>query len=356
MTERARAWSPTAVALCILAIVATLFFLRAAKTLLIPIALAVLLSYALEPVVASLERRKIPRLAGTALVLLLILGAGSYGAYAVRDDAVQLVETLPKVAQRARQVISSQLGISGETLEAATKSVGGGSGESGSEGGEMPGRSQPAGSLVQWAVSSVVGLAWHSVVVFFLIGFLLHSGHHVRSRMIEIAGPDRERQHNAATIIDDINAQIQRYLLVLLFTGLIVGAATWLVLAWMGVQHAALWGLLAGVFNSIPYFGPVIVSAGLFAAGLLQGEGLTQALQMCGAAILITSLEGWLLTPSLMGKAERMSALVVFVGLLLWIWLWGEWGTILAVPMLVIIKSVADHVQSLRPLGRLMAP
>jgi predicted PurR-regulated permease PerM len=143
---------------------------------------------------------------------------------------------------------------------------------------------------------------------------------------------------------------------VLLFTGTIVGAATWLVLVAMGVEHAAMWGLLAGIFNSIPYFGPVIVSGGLFAVGMAQGGDVTQALQMAGAALVITSLEGWLLAPPLMGKAERMNALAVFLGLLLWIWLWGEWGTVLAVPMLVIIKAVADHVQKLRPLGRLMAP
>jgi predicted PurR-regulated permease PerM len=77
---------------------------------------------------------------------------------------------------------------------------------------------------------------------------------------------------------------------------------------------------------------------------------------MGGAALLITSLEGWLLTPALMGKAERMSALVVFLGVLLWTWMWGGWGTLLAVPMLAIVKSVADHVERLKPIGRLMAP
>jgi predicted PurR-regulated permease PerM len=117
-----------------------------------------------------------------------------------------------------------------------------------------------------------------------------------------------------------------------------------------------MWGALAGAFNSIPYFGPMIVAGGLFAVGLVQGGGVSQALQMSGVAIVITSLEGWLLTPLLMGKAERMSAIAVFLGLLLWTWLWGPWGTVLAVPMLVVIKSVADHVDALRPIGRLMAP
>jgi predicted PurR-regulated permease PerM len=83
---------------------------------------------------------------------------------------------------------------------------------------------------------------------------------------------------------------------------------------------------------------------------------MSQALQISGAALLITSLEGWLLTPALMGKAERMNVLAVFIGLIVWIWLWGEWGTILAVPMLVVIKSVADHVEGLKRLGRFMAP
>ena len=77
---------------------------------------------------------------------------------------------------------------------------------------------------------------------------------------------------------------------------------------------------------------------------------------MAGAAVVITSLEGWLLTPPLMGRAERMNALTIFLGLLLWSWLWGAWGTILAVPMLVITKSVADHTERLKPLGRLMSP
>jgi predicted PurR-regulated permease PerM len=124
----------------------------------------------------------------------------------------------------------------------------------------------------------------------------------------------------------------------------------------MGVQNAAVWGILAGVFNSIPYFGPVIVSGGLLVLGIVQEGDLTRALQMSGAALVITSLEGWVLEPPLMGKAERMSALSVFIGLLVWTWVWGAWGTLLAVPMLVVLKSVADRIEPMKPIGRLMAP
>jgi predicted PurR-regulated permease PerM len=356
--DRAHPSPANTAALWIIAVIASLFFLRAAKSLLIPIALAALVSYALEPVVAWLEQRRVPRLAGAAIALLLIVGATAGGAYAVRDDAVQLVEAVPKAVQRAREMVLSQLGSGAKAIQEATKGL---SAESEAKSGsqndqpaEKP--AQPAGSLLQQIVSGLFGLAGHLVVIFFLIYFLLISGHHVRNRLVEIAGPDAERRQMTATIIDDINVQIQRYLLVLLVTATIVAVSTWGVLAWIGVQHAAMWGILAGIFNSIPYFGPAVVSGGLFLVGLVQGGGMREALQMSGAAILITSLEGWLVTPALMGKAERMSALAVFLGLLLWTWVWGAWGTILAVPMLVIIKSVADHVDRLKPLGRLMAP
>jgi predicted PurR-regulated permease PerM len=327
------------IALVVLAVVAAILFLRFARQLAVPIALGLLISYALEPVVASLHRWRIPRVAAATLVMIAILGAIVLGGYALRDEARDLVRAVPKAVEQARQRVVAQLGLEPGALEAV--------GTSGAPAGE--GSGQRIGRLL-------FDLGGQAVVVFFLTLFVLISGHHVRNRIVEIAGPDPARRRLTATIIDEINAQIQRYLLVLLFTGTVVAVVTWAVLAWMGIPNALLWGVCAGVLNSIPYFGPVVVCGGLFVVGLVQGGGVTQALQMSGAALVITSLEGWLLTPALMGKAERMSSLAVFLGLLLWTWVWGGWGTLLAVPMLVVIKSVADHVDPLKPVGRLMAP
>lgn len=107
------------------------------------------------------------------------------------------------------------------------------------------------------------------------------SGPFVRTRVVEAAGADADRARTASRISDHINAQMQRYPLVLVFTGAVVGVSTWIVLAVMGVKHASMWGLLACVFSSIPYFGRVIVAGGLFAVGMVQG-GTTHALQMSG--------------------------------------------------------------------------
>jgi predicted PurR-regulated permease PerM len=350
-----RASSSTSVAIWILVALATLWFLRAAQSLLIPIALAVLISYALEPPVAWLARHHVNRTIGSVAVLLVVLAAIGAGAYMLKDDLRQTAESLPKAADRARQLVASQL----RSSDAVLGNVAGTSGSDTGDGG-APKASQTSndagGSLLERVASRTFAFAGHLVVVVFLVLFLLLSGHHVRSRLVEVMGSSGRHRSTAAAIIDDITEQIQRYLLVLLFTGALVGTVTWLVLAWIGVQNAMMWGLLAGVFNSIPYFGPVVVSGGLFVVGLVQGGGVSQALQMSAAAIVITSIEGWLVTPPLMGKVERMSALAVFLGLLLWTWIWGAWGTILAVPMLVIIKSIADHVERLRPVARLMAP
>jgi predicted PurR-regulated permease PerM len=342
----------------ILVAFATIWFLRAAQSVLIPIAVAVLISYALEPAVAWLERRRVPRILASVVVLLLVIGGITAAGYTLKDDATRLIETLPSAAQRARDIVTTQLGSSADALGEATAAIGRKSSSGGESDAAKPtGTSgQMTGSLLERSIGAIFAFMGHVVVIVFLVLFLLISGHHVRNRLVEIMGPDPEDRRTTATIIDEINARIQRYLLVLLFTAVVVGVSTWLVLAWIGVAHAAMWGLLAGVFNSIPYFGPVVVSGGLFVVGIVQGGGVTQALQMSGAAIVITSLEGWLLTPPLMGKAERMSALAVFIGLLLWTWVWGAWGTVLAVPMLVVVKSIADHVRQLQSVGRLMAP
>jgi predicted PurR-regulated permease PerM len=342
------------VALWVIATVALLYFLRSASQLLIPIVLGVLVSYALEPVVAWLERHRVPRLAATTLVLLALLGPLGWGAYSLRDNVRSAVAAIPTLTQKARALLErTPLGTAAPSQGRERPS--GQPAETQDPGSPLP-ESMSVSGLVQQGVSSVFSLAGHLMVIIFLVFFLLLSGHHVRDRLVEISGPDGENRRTAARILDDINAQIQRFLLVRLVTAAVVALLTWAVLAWMGVENAVIWGILAGVFNSIPYFGPVIVSGGLLVVGIVQEDGFARALQMSGAALAITSLEGWLLTPPLMGKAERMSALAVFVGLLLWTWIWGAWGTILAVPMLVVVKSVADHVDPLRPIGRLMAP
>ena len=309
--------------------------------MLIPIAFAVLAAYVLEPVVTWLADRGVPRFLAASLLMLLLLGICGAGVYALRDEVMQAVRALPGAAQRVRDLITSMTGASPVTSPSSSDPL------------QLP---PGVTNVIQGTVGSVLTFAGNLTVVYFLWFFLLVSGDRVKTRLLDIAGSDAERRRRLATIIADINTQIERFLVVRLITAAVVAVLTGAALAWLDVPNAVVWGIAAGVFNSIPYFGPIIVSGGLFVVGLVQDGGTAQAFRMAGAALVITTLEGWLLTPPLMGKAENMNALAVFLGLLVWTWIWGAWGTILAVPMLVIVKAVTDHAPSLRPLGRLMAP
>jgi predicted PurR-regulated permease PerM len=321
-----------AIALWVLAGLAVVMFLRAASELLIPVTVAVLLSYAFDPVVARLERLHVPRYAGAGLLLLVVVGGAAWGLYTLRDEVTEAVNALPQAVARAGQLLG--IDDAAEQAQQAARS--------------------PAflGRGVSWLLYA----AGHVTVVVFLTYFLLISGQHFKRRFVELAGPRLKQRRIAVDVLDDINEQIQRFLLVRLVTSAIVALATWAALAAMDVRQAAVWGILSGIFNSIPYFGPVIVSGGLLVVGFLQFGEPVAALKIAGVALAITSLEGWLLEPPLLGRAERMHVLVVFLGVLVWTWLWGEWGTILAVPMLVVVKSICDHVEPLAPVSRLLAP
>ena len=108
------------------------------------------------------------------------------------------------------------------------------------------------------------------------------------------------------------------------------------------------------MLNTLPYFGPLLATLGLAGVALLQFESLSMVAWVAGSALLITSLEGYLLTPVLQGRAAQMNQVAVFVGILFWSWMWGPIGLLLAVPLTMIIKVVCDHVEGFQPVGRLM--
>ena len=205
-----------------------------------------------------------------------------------------------------------------------------------------------------WSGSmSAIGALNQLIMILFLTYFALLSDKLFRRKFVEL-GPTLTKKKITLEIIDNISSQIGRFLMVQVVTSVIVGVATWAALAMLGLEQAALWGLLAGIFNSIPYYGPLIVSGGLAFVAFLQFGTPYMALVVAGVSLVITSLEGWLLTPTLMGRVASMNRVAVFVGLLFWSWAWGVWGLLLAVPMMMSIKVVCDHVDDLKSVGRFL--
>jgi predicted PurR-regulated permease PerM len=205
-----------------------------------------------------------------------------------------------------------------------------------------------------WGSMGLVGFAGELTMIMFLVYFLLSTGDLYKRKFVKIGGDTLTRKKVTVQILDEINTQIENYLVTTLWTSLLVAALTAIALSWLGLQEWLFWGIVAGVLNTIPYFGPVIVSSALFVVGYLQFNAVAPALYVSAAALAVTSLEGWLLTPVLMGRAARMNPVAIFVGLLFWSWVWGAWGVVLAVPMMMMLKAVCDRVEDLTPIAELI--
>ncbi len=200
----------------------------------------------------------------------------------------------------------------------------------------------------------VAGFVGQAMVVFFIAYFLMASGDSFRRKMVKIAGPTFSKKKITLQLLDEITEQIQRYLLVQIFTSILVGVATWLVFMWIGLEHAAVWGAAAAVLNLVPYLGSIALSGAAALVGFLQFGTFGMALLIGGASLVIHTLSGNLLTPWLTGRASRMNPVAIFAGVLAWGWLWGIWGLLLGAPLLMVVKAVCDRIDDLKPVGELL--
>jgi predicted PurR-regulated permease PerM len=350
--------------LAVLAVLAVVYALHWASAVFIPLLIGIMFSYALDPIVDRLERWRIPRAASAAVLLLSILVGASAMVWSLADDANALIESLPQVAQKLRQVLRAQKGPSSpiDKVQAAAQQIERAAEETGGPPSTARGvmrvqLENPRFDIKDYLWTGTLGLValiGQVAVVFFLTFFVLAAGDSFRRKMVKIAGPTFTRKRLTVQAMDEITGQIQRYLLVQIFTSAVVGVATWLTFLWIGVDHAAVWGLLAGALNFIPYLGAIFVTGGASLVGFMQFGSLEMALAIGGASFVIQALEGYLLTPWLTSRASRMSPVAIFVGVLAWGWLWGGWGLILGVPIVMAIKTVCDHVEEFHPVGELL--
>ncbi len=352
--------------LTVLTVLAVIFALHWGRAFFIPLMLGIIISYALSPLVNRMQKWRIPRAIGAAVLLIGMVGGTGSLVYSLSDDAAQLIETLPDAAGKFRKALRKEWGTSSGSMEKMQKAAG--QLESAANETITPAATAPKGVtrvLIEKPKLNITDHLWtgtmgaavfagQAVMVLFLTYFLLVSGDTFRRKLARISGPTLSKKKITLHVLDEITTQIQRYLLVQIFTSILVGVATWLAFLWIGLEHAAIWGIVSGVFNMIPYLGPVIVTGGTGLVGFLQFGTVGMALAVSGISLAITSLEGYLLTPWLTGRASRLNAVMVFVGVLFWGWLWGVWGLLLGVPIIMMIKAICDRVEDFKPVGELL--
>ncbi len=354
------------VSLAVLAAIACIFMLQWGKAVLVPLLLGLTFSYALTPLVNRLEGLRLPRALGAAIVILTLLSAIGGTAAVLADQATQFVESLPNAAQKIRQAARAKRYEPETAIEkvqkAATELEKAAKESSAAQVGTARGVTRvqierPQFNINDYLLTSTPGMLaalGQVTVVVFLTFFLLASGDSFRRKLVKLAGPTFARRKITVQALDEITQQIQRYLLTQVLIGVIVGVATGLIYWALGVDQAAVWGVLALVLNFIPYIGSIVITGGSALAGFVQFGSVDMALVLAGASIALHTVSGNLLTPWLTSRTSRINPVIVFVGVLVFGWLWGVWGLLLGTPVLLMLKAVCDRVDDLKPLGELL--
>ena len=352
-------------ALTILAITAAIFLTRYMQEVLIPFVLAGLVFYALDPLVDFLQRLRLPRLIGAGFALLLVVAMTVGLIYSLRDQALEVVEELPGAARKLQDLWSGGADTPSalEKVQDAARELE----ETAAAAASAPpaprgvGRVQieeplfRASAYLRWGSIGMLTLVGQAALILLLTYFLLVNDDALKRKLVESIGPTLSHKKITVAILNDISAQIERFLLIQILVSVVVTIATGFALSWMGLQHPWIWGLAAGIFNTIPYLGPLLVSVGLGVVGFVQFGTAGEAASVAAVAFAITTIEGYWLTPSLMGKAAQINRVAIFAGLLFWSWLWGVPGMLLAVPMMMVAKAVCDRVDGLQPIGNMLS-
>ena len=352
-----------------LAVLTILFTLQWAREILIPLVLALFIYYLLDPIVSRLEKYKIPRAIGAAFLLILIVAGLGAAAYSLGRRGEAILEELPAAAQKFRESLQEGRGDPDGTLNKVQKAASElekAATEATDQNAASP-RSKPTPAKVEvtrpalnlrdylWVGTvGVFGVVMQALLIFFLVYFLLISGNTFRRKLVKIAGPSLSEKRITVEILDEIDMQIKRFLLVQLCTTLFMGVAVWLAFRWIGLENAGMWGIVAAVLKSIPFLGGIVVIGGTALVAYLQFGTLWMALLVGGVSVLLKSLEGLLVSPLMTSKAGQIHTVWVFVGILFWGWIWGVWGLLLGIPIIMVAKAVCDRVDGLKSIGEIL--
>jgi len=329
--------------------IAVLYTLHFGRPVLLPIALALILSFLLRPLVRGLYRVGVPEGLGAAVMVLVLVGLGGLAIYTLTVPATEWVDRVPRLVHE----LEFKLGDLREGLERARKAS--------EQIEQITGPSDKAvqqvvvrgPSLAEAMLRQTEALIANVVIMLVLLYFFLAQGRPSLEALIGTMRSIDDRVHYAmvaATVQQNIATYLATVTLINIALGFATAFAMWLV----GLPNPALWGTLAGVMNFIPFIGAAVTASVIFLVSVLAFEGLSSILLPPLVFIGITALEGNFLTPMIVGRRLSLNPIAVFVSILFWGWMWGIPGALLAVPILAIIKILCDAHAPLTAIGALL--
>jgi predicted PurR-regulated permease PerM/methanogenic corrinoid protein MtbC1 len=351
--------------LAVIVTVVLITTLYLAKTVVLPLALALLLSFVLAPLVTALERIRLPRIVAIPIVLLTtgaVLGAVGW---TVLVQLVEVTDALPAYTnnihdklQSLHQSKTTSFVRAQKELDSLSKQLGDLSSVADSreiigetELGSSPARPvsvrEVAGSQGRLdAMSGLLGIVISIVLVAVFTFFMLLKREDLRNRLIQLTGHGRLNLMTQA--MDDASHRVSRYLSLQWLVNMAFGMTIFVVLHLMQLPHALLFGVLAGLLRFIPYIGAPIGALLPTALSVAAFNGWTKTLLILAIFFCMEVVTANLLEPHVYGKHTGLSSLAILVAAIFWALIWGPIGLILSVPLTVCLVVVGAHVPNLQ--------
>ena len=334
--------------LFILAVLYTTYFVRA---ILLPLVLAVMLSYLLRPITRLLRRSKIPPLISAAIVLVGTLGVVGYGIFSVATPAASWLQKAPYSFQQLerkllplKKPMQQVAQASGEIEKLATP-------ESVSARATVEVKRHP---ITDTLLLQTPELASSAVLLFILLFFLLAYDGVFLSKVIRVL-PTLSDKKRAVFIATEIESHVSRYLFTQTVINISLGIAVGALLNLLGLPNPLMWGVMVALLNFVPYLGALTGIVCVTLGAILSFDSLGYALLFPAAYLALAILEGNLITPLIMGRSLTLNPVIILLSLIFWGWMWGIVGVILAVPILAAFKIFCAHIQSMEPIAEFLS-
>jgi predicted PurR-regulated permease PerM len=338
--------------LVVLAVLAVAYTLWAAQEIILPVLLAMFFALVGNPIIRGLHRLLVPRFVAAVLVLAGGLAAfGALGTQLVRPAA----EWIQEAPWQMRQVGRELRDLTRPVLEAnrAAENIARAAG-SVTIGEVEVVRTQiddPYGDLAKAPKLLATLLAVVLLTLFFMV-----FGEHLQRNALALL-PTRQRQKLTAGILASIEREISRYVFTISLINVLVGLLYAALLHWLldvAPQDALLWGTMVALLNFAPYVGPLIGVGMMLLMGFVTFDGLWPSLLPAAIYLALHTIEGQIITPIVLGRRMHLSPLVLVLALMVFGWLWGIVGLLLAVPLLVCVKLVLAKIEGMEGWARLL--
>lgn len=331
-------------------VLAGLYTLYFARAILVPVVVALLLSWSLAPIVQALKKRRLPAPWGAALVVGGLVAAIGYGVVSLTGPAREWIDKAPDVL---RQVEIKLRGVR-QSVEEVARIAQKAESIAGQESGAAKDKVAVEPGLINRTLTATTYFLVSVISTVILLYLLLAYGGPLTRRLVRMM-PTAEEKRGVIRVLRSFHTDIARYLFLMTCLSVGLGVVSGVAMYWIGMPNPVLWAVMIAVLNYIPYLGAVLCLVILTPVAILSIEPLSLALLVPAVFLVLNIIEGELLTSVVLGRYFTLNPIVVFLSILLWGWLWGGIGALIAVPILVSFRIFSAQIPALRPVCDLIS-